>query len=184
MKKGEIIIFPTDTVYGMGCKLYDEEGLKKIFEVKKRPINKQIPVLVADIVSINQFAIYNSRDLKIMTRFWPGALTVILKTSKSFYDITGEKTIAVRIPAHYLAQKILKETGPMRVTSANISGDAPINDPILIKELFSDKVDKLYLEDSGEYTNIASTIIDLTEEKIKVLREGSISIEEILESMK
>lgn len=182
MEKGDVIIFPTDTVYGIGCKIYDKKGLDKIFDLKKRPIDKKIPILIPDIVSINNIAKYSHRDLRIMQKFWPGALTVILNTTKEFERLTGDKTIALRIPDHYIALNILNKYGPLRTTSANISGEEPTNDFKKIIEQFSNKVFDIVVDKNPSFSNKASTIIDLTENDIKIIRQGDITIKDILEA--
>lgn len=180
MEKGQVIIFPTDTIYGMGCKLYDKTALERIFEIKQRRHEKQIPILVSSIVDINPIAKYNSKTLAVMQAFWPGPLTIVLESTNEFYDKTQEKTIAIRIPNHYLALDLISEFGPLRTTSVNISGDKPLNtyDEIVIK--YDGIVDHIYGEHVSDYIGTASTIVDLSGDSIKLIREGAISFDEIL----
>lgn len=184
MKKGDVIIFPTDTVYGLGCRLYDEKALKKIFEIKHRDPERHIPVLVENIVSINPIATYDYKTLQVMTAFWPGPLTIILNTKKEFEEITGEKTIAIRIPDHYLAIELINQFGPLRTTSVNISGEEPLNTLEDVKAAFGDQVSHVYGEFTADYIGVPSTIIDVTGDEIKVVREGAITLEEIKEVYK
>lgn len=181
MKKGSVIIFPTDTIYGMASKLYDKVGLERIMDIKKRDENKQIPVLISDLVSINLIAKYDSKALEVMTTFWPGALTVILDTTPEFCKKTGEKTIALRIPNHYLAIELIHQFGPLRTTSVNISGETPLNTYQEVADKFGDVVDKIYGEHVNDYIGVASTVIDLTNSEIKLIREGAIPFSDILE---
>ena len=112
MEKGQVIIFPTDTIYGMGCQLYDKVALERIYEIKKRSHDKDIPVLVSSIVQINVIAKYDSKALRIMQNFWPGPLTLILQSTPDFYNKTGDKTIAIRIPDHYVTIELINNFGP------------------------------------------------------------------------
>lgn len=184
MKNGDLIIFPTDTVYGLGCQVLDLEGIENIYKLKKRPKSKPIPILVSDIVSLNPICEIDKRALKLMTKFWPGPLTLILKTKKEFKKITGETTIAVRIPDHYMAQQVIKEYGPLRVTSANISGNKPLNTLEDVKIAFGSKVFKIYGEYTSDSSGVPSTIVDLTNKEIKILRQGNILEKDILDTLK
>lgn len=180
MKKGTVIIFPTDTIYGIGCKLYDKVALERIFEIKQRDRSKHIPILVSNIVAINPIAKYDSKTLAVMQEFWPGPLTLILESTSEFFEKTGEKTIAIRIPDHYLAIDLINQLGPLRATSVNISGERPLNTYNEVKEQFGQLVDKVYGEHVGDYIGVASTIIDVSNSEIKLVREGAILFEDIL----
>lgn len=180
MEKGQVIIFPTNTIYGMGCKLYDKVALERIYEIKKRSHDKDIPILVSSIVQINVIAKYDSKALKIMQTFWPGPLTVILESTKEFYEKTGDKNIAIRIPDHYVALELINNFGPLRTTSVNISGEPPLNTIKEIREQYKDVVDRIYGEHVGDYIGVASTVVDLSQKAIKLVREGAISFDEIL----
>lgn len=182
MNENKIIIFPTDTVYGIGCRLSDKESLNKIYELKGREKAKAIPLMLPDLVSINQVAKFSNRDYMIMRKFWPGELTIVLNATDDFTRIYGFKTIAIRIPNHETTLNILKEYGPMWVTSANLSGEGATNDISLIKKIFSNTVDKIYEEANPQFSNVPSTIIDLTnQEQINVLRAGAITLNDINE---
>ncbi|MGI6781239.1 MAG: L-threonylcarbamoyladenylate synthase [Acholeplasmataceae bacterium] len=180
MEKGQVIIFPTDTIYGIGCKLYDKVALARIYEIKKRRLDKDIPILVSSIVQINFIAKYDLKTLRVMQTFWPGPLTLILESKKEFYDRTGDKTIAIRIPDHYVALELINTQGPLRTTSVNISGEPPLNNIKEIREQYSDVVDYIYGEYTDDYIGVASTVVDMTKKPIKLVREGAISFDEIL----
>lgn len=184
LKDGELLIFPTDTVYGLGCKLYDFQGLENIYKVKQRDIGKQIPVLVPDLITIDLLCKYTARDIKIMKKFWPGALTLIFKSSDIFYKKTKQPTIAVRIPDNYIAMRLLNSYGPLWVTSCNISNNPPLSDMDEILNTFKDKVEYIHLEEDNEQSQKSSTILDLTQKEIKVIRQGDITLEEILNYLK
>lgn len=176
---GDVIIFPTDTVYGIGTRLGDKKGLKKIYEIKQRPITKKIPVLVSNFVDINQIAKYTERDFTIMKHFWPGNVTLILNSTASFYKKVGEQTIAIRIPNNSVATEILDNYGPMWVTSVNNSGEPAINDYSVIKEKYGTIVQNIIPPNESISSGVSSTIIDLTTDQIKIVRQGDVTIDMI-----
>ena len=178
----KLIIFPTDTVYGIGAPLYDNKNIKKIYEIKGRSFNKQLPVLCSSIEQINEFAILNDSALKLAKAFWPGPLTLVLETKEKLFNFSGEKTIAVRIPNHKETLKLISEVGPLKTTSVNKSNETPLNDYDKIFERYNNKVDYIYKNKENSIGQ-ASTIINLVDE-IKVLREGGITFDEIIKILK
>lgn len=179
LKKGEVIIFPTDTVYGIGASAFDKEAQDRIYEIKRRPESKRLSVLCASKEDILKIADANEKDINVINTFMPGGLTVILNTKKEVISDSIHETVGVRIPNHKLALEILSENGPMATTSVNYSGFAPLNDYDEIVKEFGSLVDKVY-ENSEVPTKISSTVIDLTSNPIKLLRAGEISFEEVL----
>ena len=165
---GKIVIFPTDTVYGVGALYQDQKGIDKIYEMKKRDYGKPLAVLCSDINQVNDIALIPNYAYKY-TKYWPGALTIIC-TKK---DSTG--TIALRIPNSDVARAILNKFGPMPTTSVNYSGEKELNDINEIYQLFKDKVDYLII-DEQHFSAVPSTIISCVSEKLEVIREGSIKI--------
>lgn len=183
MTDGSVVIFPTDTVYGLAARLYDDEAKNKI-EAIKTGGSINYAVLCDTLVSINDLAIIDERAKRLMVAFWPGALTLILKSSQMHYEKTGEKTIGVRIPNHNAAIRLIKKNGPLLTTSVSLD-DAPLLSMDQIKKSYADKVDYVYEEYNAFYLNVTSTTIDLTEPNIKYLRVGTISradIESLLAS--
>lgn len=166
--KGKIIVFPTDTVYGVGALYNDVEGIEKIYDMKKRDYGKLLPVLCSSIDQIKEIAETNELFEKY-SKLWPGALTMILNKK----DQTG--TIALRIPNSHVALNILDHFGPMNVTSVNYSGEKELNNTDEIERKFSEHIDYLVM-DTNELCAIPSTIIDCTGEDVKVLRQGIINI--------
>ncbi len=182
IKQGGIVIFPTETVYGIGTNGLDSKGIEKLYKVKKRPYNKPISLLVSDIRMVNLVAKdITDLEYKLMEKFFPGPLTIILKKRDIVPDIltAGQNTIGVRIPSGKIARKLIEYVGkPIATSSANISGKpSKTNMKNIIKE-FKKQVD--YFIDSGESEiGIASTVIQVIDGIPNILREGSISIEEI-----
>jgi len=181
MNKGDLIVIPTDTVYGLAAKLYDEEALHKIYELKGRDQSKQIPLLISNIKQIDDIAIYDKRIMKLMDAFWPGALTIVMKTTPIFKQKTGENTIAIRMPKHPVALKLIDENGVLRVTSLNKSGKKPLEDMKEIKKIFGLKVAKIYPHGDIEKSHISSTVIKIEEHELVILREGLIKKEKLMQ---
>ena len=178
LSKGDVIIFPTDTVYGIGAKIDDAEALEKIYEIKKRPKEKRLAVLCGSVSDIEEIAFLSNDARKLIENFMPGALTVILKTKEAFRNDFIHETVGVRIPNHELALRILKENGPMATSSVNVSGSKPLNDYIEIVKEFSDEV--LYVFPNAlESSKVSSTIVDLSKGDCTLVREGSIKFSEI-----
>ena len=183
LKKGAIGIFPTDTVYGIGCDALHTKALQNLYHIKKRDLSKPINVLVSNIDMVQKFVI-NVHPLEklLMEKFWPGALTVILDKSSIVPDIltAGLNTIGIRMPNHKLCLKIIEQFGsPLAMSSANLSDKQPITNLGDILNYFDTKVD--FVMDGGTIANgVPSTIVKVeNNEIIKILREGSITAKEI-----
>lgn len=170
-----VIIFPTDTVYGIGTKIFDLEGINKIYEIKKRPKEKPLACLCASLDQIKSIAILNDDAEKLINAFLPGPLTLILKSKDEVKEKIGYETIGVRIPNYKLALDILKENGPMLTTSVNESGSNPINEyeDILVK--YGKCVDEIY-KSNEKSSALASTVVLMTTDSFKILREGEITL--------
>ena len=175
----KVLIFPTDTVYGMGVSIYDKEGQDAIYQIKGRPTNKRLSVLCASLEDVDKIAVLTDDAIKLINEIMPGALTIILKSKEEIVSSYIYDTIAVRIPNHPVALRILKENGPMATTSVNLSGDSPMNDYIDIYKKFNEKVYYIY-PNAEVISNVSSTIVDLTVNPYTVIREGSIKYNEIM----
>ena len=178
LSSGDVVIFPTDTVYGIGARINDTIALEKIYEIKRRPKDKRLAVLCANVSDIEKIAVLNDKAKKLIEHFMPGALTLILQSKKEFRNEYIFETVAVRIPNHELALRILAVNGPMATSSVNVSGSKPMNDYLEIVETFSNDVLYIY-PNALESSQISSTIIDLTKEECSLIREGSIKFSEI-----
>lgn len=170
--KGKVVVFPTDTVYGIGALYNDLEGIEKIYKIKKRNQNKPLAILTSTR-NIDSYVNAISKDAKdLMNEKWPGALTLIFeKSDKVSNKLTmGFKTIAFRMPNSKIALAILEHFGLMATTSVNISGEAPMNNIDEICEKFKDDVDYI-VKDRASFSTIPSTIIDVSGNEIKVIRK-------------
>jgi L-threonylcarbamoyladenylate synthase len=165
VKKGGVIVFPTDTVYGLAASIKFPKAVKKIYRLKKRRFNKPFIHLIArqkDMESI----VYPSPFVKyFMRQFWPGPLTLILKTIKG-------KTVGYRIPKHRVALSILKKTGPLAATSANLSGKKSVVSVEEMERTLINNVDLVI--DSGPCPlGVESTVLDVTSLPFRILRKGA-----------
>ena len=175
---GGVVIFPTDTVYGVAANSLDETAIKKLFDLKERNDNKPICVLTSSVDKIKKIAYVRDEEQKIIDKYMPGALTIILDKKEIVSDVltSGLKTVGVRIPNNEIALRILdKLEYPLATTSANISGmEAAVKKEDLIKE-FEGKVD-IIIDGGITDLKVSSTIVKIKNNEIKVLRQGTIKI--------
>lgn len=179
---GGIVVFPTETVYGIGTNGLDENAVKRLYEVKQRPIEKPISLLVSNMEMVKQIAKdITEKEYKIMETFFPGPLTIILKKKENVPDVitAGKETVGVRIPSGEIARKLVEYANvPIAAPSANISGEPSGTNIQDIIKSFGGQVD--YFIDGGECKiGIASTIVQVIDGVPHILREGSITKEQI-----
>ncbi len=173
LKKGGVVAFPTETVYGLGANLLDKKAVERVYKIKNRPRNKPLTVHVADTASVKKITgKIPLRAAKLIEKYWPGPLTVILR------DRRGKKT-GFRMPDNKIALDLIRKAGvPVVAPSANISGNKPPRDA---KEVLRDLDGKIDLVIDGGKTaiGIESTVVDMTGRTPRILREGAISKAEI-----
>lgn len=180
IKEGKIVVFPTDTVYGIGCDPYNKEAVEKVYRIKNRKQGKLFPVLGFSKNELEKIANFNEKANKIAEKFWPGQLTLILplKDEKLKTSMNLENKVAVRVPNNSCALAILEQCNLIIGTSANVSGMESFVDPDECEKNISDYdvfVDSGKISSKGE-----STVIEISEDEVVVHRKGSISKEEIL----
>ena len=176
----EVVAFPTETVFGLGVKFSHLEALEKIYEIKHRSHSKAISLMIYDPKDIEKYAYVNENAQKLIDHFMPGMITLVLKKKSILSDdfTAGYDTIGIRIPDDPFVLKLLKEVGPMLVTSANISGqETLLNDQEVYKQ-FKGKI-KMIVKGKCKNTR-ASTVIKVDED-VTILRQGCIQEEEIRE---
>ncbi len=181
LKRGELVCYPTDTLYGIGADIRNIEAVKKVFLLKKRPMDKPLSVAVSSKKSIENIAFVNDNSKKIIDKFLPGPLCIILKKKKIIPDIVtaGLKNVAIRVPKNKTALSLLSSFGPITCTSANLHKK---NTPKSISEIYMQFKDEISVYiDEGELYSEPSTIIDLSGEDIKIVRKGMISEEELFD---
>ncbi|MDD8048629.1 MAG: L-threonylcarbamoyladenylate synthase [Thomasclavelia sp.] len=176
----ECVAFPTETVFGLGVKYGSKKALDKLYKVKNRDLSKAITLMLASKKDISKYAYVNNQALKIIDAFMPGEITLILKKKDvEDYVTSGLPTIGIRIPNYEFLLKLINKTGPLMVTSANFSGETSLDDYHDVYKTFNTLIPMIV---KGKVvSHQPSTVVDVTKEKIEILREGSISKEKIME---
>jgi L-threonylcarbamoyladenylate synthase len=180
IEKGGIVVFPTDTVYGIGCNPYNENSVKKIYEIKSRTKLKSLPVLAYSLDVVKEIALIDEFTEKIIEKYWPGPLTLILKLTdqKLKKSLNLGNKIAVRIPDSKCTLKLLEKCRLLVGTSANISGNSSYTNPDeCIKNI---KNYDMFLNGGIIASKGESTIIEIENKEIKIIREGVLKIEDIV----
>jgi len=174
------IVFPTDTIYGIAADAFNPEGINKLYEIKQRPEEKALPVLIGDLSQLEGLVLYVSDVVQqIAAAFWPGALTLILpKGSEVPPELSPYPTIGVRMPNLDFTLRLLRETGPLATTSANLSGGANPTTVGDVQKQLGDRPD-LILDGGPTPGPTASTVLDLSGPEVKILRQGPITLEAI-----
>lgn len=181
---GELVVLPTETVYGIAARPDNATATARIFDAKRRPSDLSLPVLAESSAQAWTLAATSEVAEALARRFWPGALTMVLpRTDLSRTWALGRQgaSVAVRVPDHPLSLLLLREAGPLAVTSANLSGHPPQSDGVGLERTFGRAV-AVYLVLSSETTGpsgVASTLIDLTGERPRLLRRGGVGVETI-----
>ena len=181
VRSGRLIVFPTDTVYGIGTMPQDAAAITRLFEAKDRPRDLTLPVLTDSLDEARALARFDERAERLVAALWPGALTLVLpRTDASAgWDLGGDgRTIGVRVPSHPLALAVLAAAGPLAITSANRSGDPPAVSCDELHATFGDRV-AVYLCQERPLSGSASTVIDLSQQGARVLRAGGVDAERI-----
>ncbi|KKR23665.1 MAG: Translation factor SUA5 [Candidatus Yanofskybacteria bacterium GW2011_GWD2_39_48] len=183
--RGGVIVYPTDTLYGLGANAMNYDAVRRIFDIKERDLSKPLPILIKNMIWAKGLAYISPRQEKILEKIWPGKVTAILEKKDVVLDIVSAKTktIGVRIAEHPFTDKLLGRFGyPIISTSANISGDEPTLKIDDIIQIFSEKRFKpdLIIDAGTLPKSDASIVIDMTTEKPKILRVGLSRPDELL----
>ncbi len=186
LRSGGVIAFPTDTLYGLGANLFDESALERIFAIKGRPADLALPALLA---SREQLELVTDEFPAVGTRlaelFWPGSLTLVVRKGRRVPDLAtgGRSTIAVRVPNHRVPLALAGIlAGPITGTSANLSGEPDLESIEEIERQLGSRLDGI-IRCGPPPMGIPSTVVDVTSNEAKVLREGAIPAREILEAV-
>lgn len=180
LQEGEIVAFPTDTVYGLGANAFYSPGIIKLFEAKGRDANKAIAVLIGDINQLELLTEELNETAKILAKkFWPGALTLVVPKKTELPELlTAGNSIGIRIPDHPVALELLKEFGPIAATSANLSGKTSPHDARDVLKQLNKRI-PLILDGGRCSGGIPSTVVDCSNGEVRILRPGAISQQEI-----
>lgn len=182
LTQGGVVVYPTDTVYGVGCRIDDDDAVRRLFALKGRPHTEALPVLLADVAQLDQYA----RDVppaarRLVSRFWPGALTVVVRRSERVPSLVagGGPTVALRVPNHPVPRALVRAVGvPIVGTSANTHGmPSPVTAQLAVYDL-GDRVD-LVLDGGRVPGGRESTVVDVTSQSPRVVRQGAIPAKEI-----
>jgi L-threonylcarbamoyladenylate synthase len=180
LRSGGLVAFPTDTVYGVGALAFNSAAVRTIYAAKDRPVEKAIPVLIADPADLEKVAlIVSEAAARLAAHFWPGPLTLIVGKHPDLPEtISTTSTVGVRVPDHPVACALLGAAGPMAVTSANLSGRPS---PSTAQEVLAQLDGRITMIIDGGKTpgGVPSTVVDCIEAEPRILREGVISKDEI-----
>jgi tRNA threonylcarbamoyl adenosine modification protein (Sua5/YciO/YrdC/YwlC family) len=185
VKAGELVVIPTDTVYGIGSRPDRKKATALLFSAKRRPRDLTLPILAASVEDAARVGVLDDMARALAERFWPGGLTLVLQRTELSrrWDLGDEKgTVGVRMPAHPMALGLLRITGPLAVTSANLSGGPTPSDCPGVRALFGQAV-AVYLC-AGPIGGLASSVVDLSGPEPRLLREGAVPAEDLLALLK
>lgn len=183
VRSGRLVVLPTDTVYGIGCDAFDGGAVRALLGAKRRGPDMPVGVLVGSWSTVDGLVLGMPKaGRSLVEAFWPGDVSIVLRHAPSLnWDLGSTKgTVMVRMPLHPVAIELLREVGPMAVSSANISGRLPATTAQEAVEQFGDEV-PIYLDGGPSGAPVPSTIVDLTGDAPKVLREGAVSADAISE---
>lgn len=181
IKDGHLVIYPTETLYALGASPFDESAMECLFKAKKRPRNIPVPIALSSVKEMEKIAVLTGAARRICDRYLPGPLTLVLER-KIDLPFNDTPYIGLRVPSHPLSQKLLERCGPLTTTSANVHGGKEPADFLTAASQLSDEV-KIGLDSGPTDLGRPSTIVMLTADEAKVIREGVISSKEILEIM-
>jgi L-threonylcarbamoyladenylate synthase len=184
IKKGGLVIYPTETCYGLGANATDNKAVNDVYRIKNRPKKKPIPIIVSDLKTIKKYGRITKKIEFLVKRFMPGPLTIITQKKETIPDVLNRNEIAFRISSHPIAFLLTKTADlPITATSANMSGKVPLYKIRDVIKVFNKKVDMIL--DCGDLEETKpSTLIDMKNGEPKIIREGPISIDEILKKLR
>lgn len=183
VRSGQLVVLPTDTVYGLGCDAFSGNAVRSLLRAKKRGPDMPVPVLVGSWSTIDGLVLgVPSAARRLIEAFWPGGLSLVLPHAPSLAWDLGDTmgTVMLRMPLHPVALELLRDVGPMAVSSANVSGSPPpATASGALRQLGSSVA--VYLDGGNSGEPVASTVVDLTGDDPLVLREGAVSVEQVRE---
>ncbi len=169
-----VVVYPTDTVYGLGCDITSKRGVERIVRVKGRDPKKPMSFVCADLTHISRYARVSNFAYRILKRFLPGGYTFVLEASREVPKLllTKQKTVGIRVPDHAVALALVRELdNPILSTSANRTGGEPLNDPKEIQDVLGKEVDAIL--ECGVLPRVPSTVVSLVDDRVEVLRQGA-----------
>jgi len=184
LNQGGLVAFPTDTVYGLGALAHNTKSIEQLFIVKGRESTKAIPILLGDVSELSLVASrVDSRVLRLAERFWPGPLTLVVPRHASLPEILSPyPTVGVRVPDHPLALALLRIAGPLATTSANLSNQPSATSAGEVLAQISGRI-PLILDAGQTPGGISSTVVDCSGPELVILRQGPLSMEQLLAAL-
>jgi len=173
LKNGGIIAYPTDTTYGIGCSIFNKRGIERIYLMKEREKKKPFSFICSSVSEVTRFARVSNVAFKYLKRYLPGPYTFVLEATREVPDLllTRQKTVGIRIPDNRICMELVTALGnPIVTTSANLSGEEPVGDPLLIEETFGRQLD--YVIDGELLNTDVSSVISLVGDVPELLRSG------------
>ena len=173
LRSGGIVIYPTDTVYGMGCDLFNKRGIERIYEIQRRDRRKHLSFICADLKDISRYAQVSDNAYKIMKRLLPGPYTFLLDASRAVPKIILPKrlTTGIRVPDNRICQAMVAEMGSPIISTSVKNGEGELlSDPRIIDELFGTRVDMII--DGGVIAAAPSSVVSLQDDRVEVIRAG------------
>lgn len=181
LRDGGVIAMPTDTLYALTASASDAEAVRRVFAIKRRELTNPLPLFVSGLAMAERIGVFDARSRSLARRFWPGQLTIVVRTQPGFESeaLGGGETVGLRVPDSDIARAVIDGLGqPVTATSANLSGGA---DPISAEEVrlqIGDQLDTI-LDAGPAPIGVASTIVDCSGDAIRVIRQGAVSREDI-----
>lgn len=184
IKSGGLAVYPTDTLYGLAADPFNDSAVKKVFLSKNRPFDMPLSIAVSDVRMLESVAVVNDSARKLISRFLPGPLTILLTKKPSISDLmtSGDSQIGIRIPDHPFALRLIRKVGPITATSANIHSKPDPTSIEMAKKGLGSKVD-IYIDCGKTRLSAPSTIVDVSEGDVEVVRAGVITMEEIANAL-
>lgn len=184
---GEVVAYPTETIYGLGADLFNPKAIKRIYDLKARDYGLPVAILVANIAMLRELVIQIPERVEmLMRRFWPGPLTMLFEVNERFPKslVTNTGKVGVRISSHPIASALAAKVGrPITTTSANRSGWPPSLQVKHIQNFFGEKL-ACIIDGGPSEPSRGSTVVDVTEESMRIIREGAILAEEVIRCYK
>ena len=179
--RGGVAAIPTDTVYGFAALVHDEKAIERLYRIKERSQNKSIAVLLGDAIQAHEVAHeFPAKAQRLADKYWPGALTIIIRKKTGLpADLTSNDLVGLRIPDHEFTRDLIRLTGPLAVTSANISGQPPAKSIAEFTDELGDQLD-IIIDGGPSRGGVPSSVINCDADPATILREGAISGKDLL----
>lgn len=179
LRRGGLVAFPTDTVYGLGALYLDDRAVLGIYVAKARPPEKAIPILLASVAQMDLVSLDPGTQARILARrFWPGPLTIVVRKHPQVPRVVASETVGLRMPDNRIALDLIRRSGPLATTSANLSGQDSLTSAAQVLEQLDGRID-LILDGGPSAGGIPSTVVDCTGDEPVIVRPGPLTLEEL-----